>query len=221
MSGFTVVYDANVLYPSTLRDILVRLAGSGYFRARWTDKILDEVFRNLKSNRPDLDPTKLARTRTLMCQAVDDCLVTGYEDLIESLSLPDRDDRHVLAAAIRCGAQVIVTENKRDFPKTALMPFDIEAQSADEFCVIKSISTPRGCTKQSPTQPRPLRIRQEPSMMCLIHWQRLEHLRLPSYFAVRLRICFKEIAYKSKIPVLVLHKERALNWDLIITYSGR
>lgn len=68
-----------------------------------------------------------------MCQAVDDCLVTGYEDLVESLSLPDRDDRHVLAAAIRCGAQVIVTENKRDFPKTALMPFDIEAQSADEF----------------------------------------------------------------------------------------
>ncbi|WP_284782690.1 PIN domain-containing protein [Corynebacterium rhinophilum] len=133
MSGFTVVYDANVLYPSTLRDILVRLAGSGYFRARWTDKILDEVFRNLKSNRPDLDPTKLARTRTLMCRAVDDCLVTGYEDLVESLSLPDRDDRHVLAAAIRCGAQVIVTENKRDFPKTALMPFDIEAQSADEF----------------------------------------------------------------------------------------
>lgn len=133
MSGFTVVYDANVLYPSMLRDILLRLAGSGNFRARWTDKILDEVFRNLKSNRPDLDPTKLDRTRNLMRQAVDDCLVTGYEDLVESLCLPDRDDRHVLAAAIRRGAQVIVTENKRDFPKTRLEPFDIEAQSADEF----------------------------------------------------------------------------------------
>lgn len=68
-----------------------------------------------------------------MRQAVDDCLVTGYEDLVESLCLPDRDDRHVLAAAIRRGAQVIVTENKRDFPKTRLEPFDIEAQSADEF----------------------------------------------------------------------------------------
>lgn len=133
MSGFTVVYDANVLYPSMLRDILLRLAGSGNFRARWTNKILDEVFRNLKSNRPDLDPTKLDRTRNLMRQAVDDCLVTGYEDLVESLCLPDRDDRHVLAAAIRCGAQVIVTVNKRDFPKTRLEPFDIEAQSADEF----------------------------------------------------------------------------------------
>lgn len=133
MSGFTVIFDANVLYPNMLRDILIRLAGTGIFQARWTDEILNEVFRNLLKNRPDLDPGKLQRTRDLMCRAVDDCLVTGYEDLISSLSLPDPDDRHVLAAAIRCSAQVIVTENKRDFPREVMEKYGIETQSADEF----------------------------------------------------------------------------------------
>lgn len=133
MSGFTVVYDANVLYPNMLRDILIRLAGTDIFQARWTDHILDELFRNLQANRPDLDPDKLRRTRQLMCEAVDDCLVTGYEEIIESLSLPDPDDRHVLAAAIRCGAQVIVTENKKDFPKDVMDRYGIEIQGADEF----------------------------------------------------------------------------------------
>lgn len=133
MSRFTVVYDANVLYPSLLRDVLIRLAGIGIFQARWTTTILDEVFDNLQNNRPDLDPKRLARTRTLMCEAVDDCLVTGHEELISALHLPDPDDRHVLAAAIRCGAQVIVTDNKRDYPEGELKKYGIEAQSADEF----------------------------------------------------------------------------------------
>lgn len=133
MSEFTVLYDANVLYPNALRDILLRLAGTGIYQARWTDEILDEVFRNLKANRPDLDSAKLERTRQLMCLAVDDCLVTGYEDLIESLSLPDPNDRHVLAAAIRCGAQVIVTENRRDFPQEVTDKYGMEVQGADEF----------------------------------------------------------------------------------------
>lgn len=133
MSGFTVIYDANVLYPSVLRDILIRLASIGYFHARWTDTILDEVFHNLKKNRPDLDPAKLTRTRSLMCQAVDDCLVTEYEDIIPALCLPDPNDKHVLASAIRCEAQVIVTENKRDFPDTELNKYGIEVHTADEF----------------------------------------------------------------------------------------
>ncbi|AOY69865.1 hypothetical protein ARZXY2_298 [Arthrobacter sp. ZXY-2] len=76
---FTVVYDANVLYPSALRDLLVRVAQSGLVQARWTEVILDETFRNLKANRPDLDGSKLDRTRKLMCDAVPDCLVTNYE----------------------------------------------------------------------------------------------------------------------------------------------
>lgn len=63
MSGFTVVYDANVLYPSMLRDILIRLANTGVFQARWTDTILDEVFNNLQKNRPDLDPKKTCQNQ--------------------------------------------------------------------------------------------------------------------------------------------------------------
>ena len=101
---FTVVYDACVLYPAPLRDFLVRLAVTGAFRARWTEAIHDEWVRNLLANRADLSREKLERTVALMNQAVPDCLVEGYELLIGGLDLPDPDDNHVLAAAIRCDA---------------------------------------------------------------------------------------------------------------------
>jgi predicted nucleic acid-binding protein len=131
--SFVVLYDANVLYPSTLRDLLIRIAQAGLVQAKWTDQILDEVFRHLTANRADLDPQKLNRTRILMNKAVRDCLVTGYEPLIDALTLPDADDRHVLAAAIKARAQVIVTNNLKDFPPTALEAWDMEAKSADDF----------------------------------------------------------------------------------------
>lgn len=131
--AFVVLYDANVLYPSTLRDLLIRIAQAGLVQAKWTDQILDEVFRNLTANRPDLDPAKLARTRRLMNKAVRDCRVTGYEPLVEVLKLPDVIDRHVLAAAIKARAQVIVTNNLKDFPTDALEPWNMEAKSADDF----------------------------------------------------------------------------------------
>ena len=130
---FVVVYDANVLYPSTLRDLLIRIAQAGLVQAKWTEQILDEVFTNLRANRPDLDPTKLGRTRQLMNAAARDCLVAGYEPLSASVVLPDPDDRHVLAAAIRARAQVIVTNNLIDFPTHALQAWDIEAKSPDDF----------------------------------------------------------------------------------------
>lgn len=111
-----VVYDANVLYPSTLRDVLIRVGVARLVHPKWTDRILDEVFRNLRANRPDLDPERLDRTRRLMNDAIRDVTVTGYEHLISRLDLPDLNDRHVLAAAIHAEAQVIVTRNLRDFP---------------------------------------------------------------------------------------------------------
>jgi predicted nucleic acid-binding protein len=131
--SFVVLYDATVLYPSTLRDLLIRVAQAGLVQAKWSDQILDEVFRNLTANRPDLDPQKLARTRDLMNKAVRDCLVSGYEPLLEAIELPDPDDRHVLAAAIKARAQVIVTHNLKDFPPAALEAWDMEAKSADDF----------------------------------------------------------------------------------------
>jgi predicted nucleic acid-binding protein len=130
---FVVLYDASVLYPSTLRDLLIRVTQSGLVQARWTEEILDEMFAALKRGRPDLDPVKLDRTRTLMGTAVRDWRVTGYEPLIDSVKLPDPDDRHVLAAAIRAGAQVIVTSNLRDFPAVDVRPWGIEVKSPDDF----------------------------------------------------------------------------------------
>lgn len=128
-----MLYDANVLYPSTLRDLLIRIAQAGLVQGKWSARILDEVFDNLCENRPDLDATALNRTRALMMTAVRDCMVSGYESLIPVLELPDPDDRHVLAAAIRVRAQVIVTDNQKDFPAETLSEWDIEPKDADEF----------------------------------------------------------------------------------------
>lgn len=130
---FVVVYDANALYGNAQRDLLIRIARSGLVQAKWTDEILDEMTRNLSVKRPDIPPERLVRLRELMNSAVADCLVTGYEPLVESLELPDPDDRHVLAAAITSGAQVIVTTNTKDFPAKQLQPWNVEAKLPDDF----------------------------------------------------------------------------------------
>lgn len=132
-SNFTAVYDACVLYPAPLRDFLMWLGLSGRFRARWSPQIHDEWKRSVLRDRADLTPEQLNRTSDLMDKAIPDASVTGHEALAESLRLPDAGDRHVLAAAIRCGASVIVTFNEKDFPSEALEPFGIEAQHPDLF----------------------------------------------------------------------------------------
>ncbi|MDB5339112.1 MAG: hypothetical protein JWN70_4731 [Planctomycetaceae bacterium] len=133
MSGLTVVYDACVLYPAPLRDLLMHLAVTDLYRAKWTDAIHDEWTRNVLRDRPDLRPEQLQRTRDLMNAHVLDSLVAGFEPLIPDITLPDPDDRHVLAAAIHCGADVIVTFNLKDFPEDVLQPYGIRAQHPDEF----------------------------------------------------------------------------------------
>jgi predicted nucleic acid-binding protein len=133
MAGI-VLYDACVLHPAPLRDLLIRLARAGLVRARWTDAILDECFRSILRRRPELE-LSLKRTRALMVAAVADCLIDGYEDLIETLDLPDPNDRHVLAAAIRAGAETIVTANVADFPRDALSRHQVEAKHPDDFVV--------------------------------------------------------------------------------------
>ena len=132
-TNFTVLYDASVLYPAPLRDLLMWVAIKGLVRAKWTDEIQGEWLRNLLEQRPDLEEPRLRRTRQLMDRALPDARVTGYEALIEGLELPDPDDRHVLAAAIRAGAQVVVTENVRHFPAVTLSQYGIEAQRPDAF----------------------------------------------------------------------------------------
>jgi hypothetical protein len=129
---FVVLLDANVLYPFRKRDILLRFYHAGLFQARWSEDILAEWTHSLLSMRPELS-TSINSQLAAMREVFPEALVTGYESLVGGLTLPDPDDRHVLAAAIQCGAQHIVTDNLADFPKAALDHFSIEAIDADEF----------------------------------------------------------------------------------------
>ena len=132
MAKYTVIYDACVLYPAPLRDLLMHLALTDLFKARWTDQIHEEWI-NALLRREKYDRTILERTRDLMDAGVRDAKVTGYEGLIDSLDLPDKDDRHVLAAAIKSGANAIITSNLKDFPYCELSKYGIEAIHPDDF----------------------------------------------------------------------------------------
>ena len=133
MSQYTALLDANVLYPAPLRDLLMQLAVMDMFRAKWTSDIHREWIDAMLENEPHHSRVVLERTRDLMDKSTRDCLVTGYEHLTPSLTLPDPDDRHVLAAAIVGRCDVIVTQNLKDFPNESLASYGIEAQHPDEF----------------------------------------------------------------------------------------
>lgn len=133
MARYTALYDACVLYPAPLRDLLVQLALSDLFRARWTKDIHKEWISAVLRDRSDLNEKALLRTCELMDQNTRDCLITDYEPLIDTFVLPDPKDRHVLAAAIRGRVDVIVTFNLKDFPSKNLQAYDIEAQHPDDF----------------------------------------------------------------------------------------
>ncbi len=144
MSKFAVVYDACVLYPAPLRDALMRLALTDLFKAHWTDHIHDEWINALLRAKKH-SPESLTRARELMDRHVRDAKVYGYEPLIEGLELPDPDDRHVLAAAIRCNANAIVTFNQKDFPEAALGQYDIEVIHPDDFILYQIDMAPTLC----------------------------------------------------------------------------
>lgn len=125
---FIVLLDANVLYPASLRDTLLRAAAADFYQARWSAQILEEMTRNLEAS-AGMPPEKAARLRAVMEREFPEADVTGYEALIVAMK-NDEKDRHVAAAALKAGAQVIVTANLDDF---AELPDGIEAQSPDEF----------------------------------------------------------------------------------------
>ena len=132
-TNFTVIYDANIFFGVFRRTVMMHLAQAGIFRARWTEDIHTEWINNLHALRPDIPIEKLQRTRGFIDAAVPDCLVRNYRAIAKGLELPDENDRHVLAAAIKAGAQVIVTCNLRDFPAAILQEYEIEAQHPDDF----------------------------------------------------------------------------------------
>ena len=163
MSQFTAILDACVLYPAPLRDLLMHLALTDLFRAKWTEAIHEEWIRSVLENRPDLTRGQLERTRQLMDAHVRDCIVTDYEDLIPALTLPDSDDRHVLAAAIRSSTNVIVTFNLDDFPLETLKKWGIERSTpttSSTTCSTlphtSSVPPQNGSGRASRTRPCPL-----------------------------------------------------------------
>lgn len=130
---FTAVLDANVIYPFTLRDVLLTLAEREFFRPTWSQEILDEATRNLLAD----DVMGEDQARQLVAQmniAFDDALVDGraVNDLVPAMT-NDPKDRHVLAAAVVCGADAIITQNLRDFPGDACAPHGVDVLSPDEF----------------------------------------------------------------------------------------
>lgn len=132
-SPYPVILDACVLYPARLRDLLMHLGIAGLYQPKWSRCIQDEWRRNLSANRPEILPEALQNTVKMMNSALPDANVTGYKGLINDLDLPDPNDRHVLAAAIRAKAEIIVTLNHKDFPPEVLRPFEIETLHPDAF----------------------------------------------------------------------------------------
>lgn len=137
MSGRSaiVLLDACVLYPAGLRNLMMWLAVHGLIRPKWREQIHEEWTRNVLTDRPDLTREQLLRTRRLMDEHAGDCLVSGHERHIESLHLPDEDDRHVLAAAIESGADAIVTWNLGDFPADVVSGYGIMVVTPDDLLI--------------------------------------------------------------------------------------
>ena len=127
------ILDACVLYPPSLRDLLMWLASVEAYAPRMTEAIHAEWIRNVLADKQGVTPAQLDRTRRLMNQVAPDCVVSGFEELIPTLRLQDANDRHVLAAAIKAGVAVIVTFNLSDFPAATLEMYGIEPLHPDVF----------------------------------------------------------------------------------------
>jgi predicted nucleic acid-binding protein len=139
-TSFSVILDACVLVPITLCDTLLKLAEQRMYRPLWSDEILAETERNaarfIAANGSSTEAALAAAKyrRTQMEQAFPEASIQGYESLVSCMK-NQQDDRHVLAAAVLGHAQVIVTNNTRDFPLSALEPYQIERKTADEFLI--------------------------------------------------------------------------------------
>jgi predicted nucleic acid-binding protein len=131
---FTVLIDACCLAGALRRNMLLSLAEAGFYRARWSARIMDETSRAIEEiTEGKADPKKQIEA---MNRAFPEATVEGFEHLEKAIiegDLRDRNDAHVLAAAIRSGASVIVTDNLQDFPDRLLKPYGLDAKSADDF----------------------------------------------------------------------------------------
>jgi predicted nucleic acid-binding protein len=127
------VFDACILYPFHLRNVLIQAAVDRLVEARWSDEIHDEWIRNLAAHAPAVPMERLQNTRRLMNEALPRALVSGHETHIPLVNLPDPNDRHVVAAGIAAGAAIILTWNLRHFPAKELKKFGLRRETPDVF----------------------------------------------------------------------------------------
>jgi predicted nucleic acid-binding protein len=130
---YAVTLDACVMVPNALCDTLLRLAERGFYRPLWSERILEEMKYAILRVHPDIDESRVDARIGAMAGAFEDALVLGWEQTCAGLDLPDEDDRHVLATAIKGGAQSLVTFNLKDFPVDRLESTGVEAVHPDEF----------------------------------------------------------------------------------------
>jgi len=135
---FTAVIDACVLCSPLKRNLILSLAEAELYRIRWSEELLDEtekaiaILLNKRGCEDAGDRAK--RARLAMSRAFVEATVADYESMGDKLGkLPDEGDRHVIAAAIKTKADIIVTENLKDFPAKKLASYGMEAKSSDEF----------------------------------------------------------------------------------------
>ncbi len=128
---FTCVLDTNVIFPVEIRDLLFWFAHFELYTPKWSKHIFDEWIDVMR--RKGVSHDEIEKRTSKANAAFPDALVTNYEALIESLDLPDEKDRHVLAAAIKTNANLIVTNNLEDFPQRILDAYSLSAKSADDF----------------------------------------------------------------------------------------
>lgn len=133
--AFVALLDANVLHPISLCDVLLRLAEKGYFRPLWSEEILEETLESILRRRPDLRRKSVAERIEDMKAAFPEASVSGYESLREALLAEMNDDAHVVAAAVVGKADLIVTDNLKDFPAHVLSRYSLQALTADQFLV--------------------------------------------------------------------------------------
>jgi predicted nucleic acid-binding protein len=133
VAGFVALLDACVMVPIALTDTLLRLAEAELYRPAWSQKILDEARAAILEIHPDEDPGRVDARLRSMNEAFEGACVQNWQPLVEGLTLPDDNDRHVLAAAIRGNAGAIITDNVRDFPSHELDKYGLHAVTPDEF----------------------------------------------------------------------------------------
>ena len=178
MATYTVILDACVMYPAPLRSYLLYLAQTGLYRARWTEQIHDEWIRNLLQNNPQITAESLQRTRGLMNSHAPDCVVEGYQEFVAGIELPDIDDRHVVAAAIKGQAEGIITFNLKDFPEENLSPLGLTAIHPDEFLTDMFELDPSKAILAAQRQRRSLR---NPPMTVETYLDALQRQKLPMF----------------------------------------